>query len=123
MNLFLHHIYEYKKGLRNLVLHTINTIHRKEIVQKLEKEGISYIIRGVSSAKLNVFFGDRNCINVLETFGPKPLNEFTDEEDFILGIMLGYCRKKQCRRYLSRKGRMRRENGFDTRDRAIARSA
>jgi hypothetical protein len=53
--------------------------------------------------KINIFFGNKNCINVLKSFGDKPLYKFTDEEDFILGIMLGYCRKKQCERFLKRK--------------------
>ena len=31
------------------------------------------------------------------------LSNLTDEEDFILGTMLGYDRVKQCERYLRRK--------------------
>jgi hypothetical protein len=31
------------------------------------------------------------------------LSNLTDEEDFILGTMLGYDRVKQCERYLKRK--------------------
>ena len=36
---------------------------------------------------------------------------YTPEEDFILGIMLGYCLEKQCVRYLQMKTRaeLRRE--------------
>ena len=31
------------------------------------------------------------------------LSAYTDEEDYILGIMLGYDRVKQCQRFLNRK--------------------
>ena len=34
---------------------------------------------------------------------PRSLSDLTDEEDFILGVMLGYDRLKQCERYLKRK--------------------
>lgn len=41
----------------------------------------------------------KKCVDVVKTFSPK-LNELTAEQDFILGIMLGYDRVKQCERYL-----------------------
>jgi len=47
-----------------------------------------------------VFFGNRVCIEVLKRFGKRSLADFTAEEDFVLGIMLGYDRLKQCERYL-----------------------
>ncbi|MBN2063189.1 MAG: DUF2023 family protein, partial [Sedimentisphaerales bacterium] len=35
--------------------------------------------------------------------GKPKLSDFTPEEDYILGIMLGYDRLKQCQRYVSMK--------------------
>ena len=35
----------------------------------------------------------------MQTFVDKPLNKLTPEEDFMLGIMLGYDISMQCERY------------------------
>ncbi|MCD8493394.1 MAG: DUF2023 family protein [Geovibrio sp.] len=51
---------------------------------------------------LTSFSGMKNCVNVVKQFGVS-LNKLTDEQDFILGVMLGYDRILQCKRYLSRK--------------------
>ncbi|MDC7220035.1 MAG: DUF2023 family protein [Spirochaetales bacterium] len=103
MKVFNHHIYEYKKGLRSLVLHTLPVHLREEAEQKLKHNHIPYVLRPVGKTKINIFFGEVECVNIVESFGEKPLNELSDEEDFILGTMLGYCRLQQCRRYLKRK--------------------
>jgi len=102
MDVLNHHIYEYKKGLRDLVLHTLPASLKQEAIRKLESNNISYIVREVTSNKINIFFGSVACISVLQQFGEKKLNKFTPEEDFILGIMLGYNRIQQCNRYLSK---------------------
>ena len=98
-----HHIYEYRKGVRNLVLYTIPMSLKKWAVSRLERDSISYIVRPVSSRKVNLFFGKKECVEVVASIGNKKLNEFTLEEDFILGIMLGYGRLAQCCRYLRRR--------------------
>lgn len=100
MKVFLHHIYEYKKGLRNLVLHTLDASLREQAENKLNKLNIHYFIREVTPSKINIFFGARECVDVIKQFGDKQLNLFTPEEDFILGIMLGYDRLQQCQRYV-----------------------
>ncbi|AEH61392.1 Domain of unknown function DUF2023 [Methanosalsum zhilinae DSM 4017] len=105
MQVFRHHIYEYQKGLRHLILHTTSQCFEDEIISLLEKKRIDYLIQPASGKKINVFFGDRRCIEVLNRIGRKNLSRFTDEEDFILGIMLGYDRLKQCERYLERKNK------------------
>jgi hypothetical protein len=103
MNILNHHIYEYKKGLRNLILHTTKRSDQQLIEKRLQSEEISYIIRDVNHSKINVFFGHDYCINVLNSFDNLSLNKLSNEQDFILGIMLGYDRLKQCKRYLNRK--------------------
>ncbi len=103
MQILVHHVYEYKKGLRNLVLHTISHKERESTEELLKRKGINYYTQTLSSGKINVFFGEVNCVEIIKSFGNKSLNEFTDEEDFILGTMLGYDRKQQCDRYLKRK--------------------
>ncbi|MFP4053733.1 MAG: DUF2023 family protein, partial [Phycisphaerae bacterium] len=48
----------------------------------------------------NVFFGADDCVAVLRAFGKASLSDYTPEEDFILGTMLGYGRLEQCVRYI-----------------------
>lgn len=105
MKVLVHHVYEYRKGLRSLVLHTIGSEHEADAVKKLNANDIDYIIHEVDGKKINIFFGARECVEIIRSFGHKKLNDFTDEEDFILGIMLGYSRLEQCRRYIKRKNR------------------
>ncbi|MEW6104696.1 MAG: DUF2023 family protein [bacterium] len=105
MSIFNHHIYEYKKGLRNLILHTVSCDLIEEIEKKLQDEGISYIVSRINAKRANVFFGNKACIEVLKRFGNKALNQFTDEEDFMLSILLGYDQIQQCQRYLQRRFR------------------
>lgn len=107
LRIFSHHIYELKKGLRNLILFTTSKDNRSAIVRKLESNQIAHLIFPVArgSDKINVFFGNRACIDVLKRFNKRYLSELTAEEDFILGIMLGYDRVKQCERYLRVKDR------------------
>ena len=103
MKVFNHHIYEYKKGLRSLVLHTLPSEEKEGAEERLRQNGIPYHMRRVNEKKINVFFGEEECVKIVESFGDKPLNELSCEEDFILGTMLGYSRLLQCRRYLERR--------------------
>ncbi|GAF01913.1 DUF2023 family protein [Saccharicrinis fermentans] len=103
MQILMHHVYEYKKGLRNLVLHTMHMKEQYKTEELLKRRGISFITQALSSSKINVFFGDSKCVSIIKSFGNKNLNEFSDEEDFILGTMLGYDRMQQCERFLKRK--------------------
>lgn len=104
MQILLHHVYEYNKGLRSLVLHTMSSNERFKTEELLTRKGISYSLQYVNSNKINVFFGKEQCIKIIKSFGEKSLSNFTDEEDFILGVMLGYDRTQQCDRYIKRKG-------------------
>ena len=103
MRVFTHHLHEYKKGLRTLVLHTTNARNRDTIEKRLERAEIEYYIQEVSETKINVFFGNPICIEVIKQMNLESLSSLTDEEDFILGTMLGYDRVKQCERYLKKK--------------------
>ena len=103
LKVFHHHIYEYKKGIRNLILTTEKSIYRQIIEDRLSHEEIDYAIQNVNENKINVFFGAKDCVNLVKTFIDKKLNEITPEQDFMLGIMLGYDRIKQCTRYLKLK--------------------
>ena len=99
LKVFYHHIYEYKKGIRNLILTTEKAEYKNSIENRLKRENIDYVIHDISNNKINVYFGAKECVDVVKTFNSK-LNELTPEQDFMLGIMLGYDRVKQCERYM-----------------------
>ena len=100
MKVFCHHLYEYRKGLRNLVLHTLPGSRRADVEAKLAAEGIDYVIQELPGGTINVFFGADECVAVVEAIGKDRLSDYTPEEDFILGTMLGYGRLQQCVRYI-----------------------
>lgn len=103
MKVFLNHVYEFKKGVRQMVLYTTSRKSEDFITQRLTNQKINYVIQPVSANKINVFFGRIECINAIEHFVTRPLNQLTPEEDFILGAMLGYDLRAQCRRYCDKK--------------------
>lgn len=99
LKVFNHHIYEFKKGIRTLILTTEKSKHKDVIKERLEHEKIDYVIHDVDEHKINVFFGEKPCVDVVKTLNPR-LSEHTPQEDFMLGILLGYDKVKQCVRYL-----------------------
>ena len=98
MKLFLHQIYEFQKGVRSLVLCTMCRTCASLLSERLERLGIAYRIQSV-----NLYFGNRMCLETVATFIHTPLNELSAEEDFMLGAMLGYDIAGQCERYCKRK--------------------
>lgn len=102
MKLFLHQIYEFRKGVRNLVLCTMCRTCAALLAERLERQGIGYLVQEVAGNKVNLYFGNRQCLEAVATFIHKPLNELSPEEDFMLGAMLGYDIVGQCERYCKR---------------------
>lgn len=102
LKILMHHIYEYKKGIRNLVLHTMSAKGKILAEDLLSKRDISFYTQTVNSKKINVFFGKEASVKIIQSFGHISLSHFTSEQDFILGIMLGYDRNQQCYRYVKR---------------------
>lgn len=103
MQVLGHHIYEYQKGLRHLVLHTMHVEDQALAERKLSHYDVDYVVVPVTAKKINIFFGKRECVEVVRTFCDKSLTHLTAEQDFILGIMLGYDRLAQCKRFMQRK--------------------
>ena len=91
MKLFLHQIYEFQKGVRSLVLCTMCRTCASLLSERLERLGIAYRIQSVTDSKVNLYFGNRMCLETVATFIHKPLNELSAEEDFMLGAMLGFA--------------------------------
>ena len=117
MDVLAHLIYEYRKKLRSLALHTFHASDRERVERKLQQLNIDYLLQAVTPQKFNVFFGETACVNIVRQIGTKPLNQYTPEEDFMLGIMLGYDRLQQCNRYLKRLSLM---TGSDIRMRVLS---
>ena len=102
MKMLLHHIYEFRKGVRDLVLCTLCPTCAGLLIERLRSQGIDYLLQPVTEQKVNLYFGKRSCLDAVQTFVDKPLNKLTPEEDFMLGIMLGYDISMQCERYCKR---------------------
>lgn len=105
LKVFLNHIYEFKKGVRQMVLYTTNRKYESFAIRRLTSQRISYAIQPVDEERINLFFGKPECIEAIRTFVTRPLNKLTPEEDFILGAMLGYDICAQCKRYCSLKAK------------------
>ena len=99
IRIFLNHIYEFKKGVRNMVLYTMSKEHEEFAIRRLKNQKISYMIQEVGTNKINLFFGKAECMEAMRHIIIRPLNQLTAEEDFILGAMLGYDLCQQCKRY------------------------
>lgn len=97
-------IYGYKHGIRPLVLQTMQMEDKDAIEARLKRDDLNYHLQPAPGGKnLNVFLGDKACVDVVKTFGDTPLGKLTPEKDFILGVLLGYDKTKQCERYLKLK--------------------
>lgn len=103
MQVFYQLVYEYQKGLRDLCLLTCPNENESKIKKSLENQGISYLICPIENNKINLFFGMPSCLEIIRQFSCEQLNKLSVEEDFILGIMLGYGKAQQYQRFLDRK--------------------
>lgn len=97
------HIYEYQKGVRNLVLFTLRKELARSAVDRLSRLGIDYLVQDVGDSNVNIYFGRPQCIKAVSGFVTRPLYDLTPEEDFMLGTLLGYDICLQCERYCDRK--------------------
>ena len=89
MKVLMNHIYELHKGVRHMVLFTCNKKYSELAIQRLESQGIPYLLQPAGQQNLNVYFGRRECLEAIRLIITRPLNQLTPEEDFILGAMLG----------------------------------
>ena len=98
------HIYGYKHGIRPLVLQVESMKDKDFIEKRLQREELNYHLSPAPGGKnLNVFFGDKPCVDVIKSFKQPCLYKLNPEQDFILGVLLGYDKTKQCERYLKLK--------------------
>ena len=95
------YIYEIKKGTKPLALLTVSNECLDRLLDKITKNGLEYALQKIEN-KCNIFFGESECVEVVKTFLDKNLSQLSADKDFILGILLGYNRIQQCRRYLNK---------------------
>ena len=53
LKVFLNHIYEFKKGVRRMVLYTTNKKYEDFAVKRLAKQRIKFIVQQVDSERIN----------------------------------------------------------------------
>ena len=77
LKVLMNHIYEYKKGVRRLVLYTFNKKYESFAITRLERQNIDYIIQPVGNDRLNLFFGKKECLDAIRMIITKPLCQLT----------------------------------------------
>ena len=105
MKVLMNHIYEYKNGVRRMVLFTFNKKYEQYATERLRRQNISYIIQPVGNDRMNLFSGRQECLNAIRLMLTRPLSQLSPEEYFILGAMLGYDICAQYERYCERECR------------------
>lgn len=105
MKVFLNYIYEYKKGVRNMVLCTLNKDYEPMALERLKSQNICFMKQNAGERTVNIYFGKPECIEAIRILIVRPLSQLSPEEDFILGAMLGYDIRQQCERFCIRKRR------------------
>ncbi|MCG8453506.1 MAG: DUF2023 family protein [Spirochaetales bacterium] len=103
MTILEHHIYELKKGLRDIALCTLCKRDIADALERLSRSQMSYFVQNLGPRKANIYFGNPECLQILQGFQKSSPSHMSPEEDFMLGIMLGYSRDGQYKRYQSKK--------------------
>ena len=81
LKVFLNHIYELKKGVRQMVLYTTNKRYEDFAVKRLRSQRIKFVIQPVDDERINLFFGKAECIEAIRMMVTRPLNLLTPEEE------------------------------------------
>ena len=102
LKIFHHHLYELAKGLRPLAMMTLSTEEAGAIVTELVGAATPHHVQRACRDKVNVVFGRPAAVATAQRLLERRLCDLTDEQDFMLGILLGYDREQQCLRYLAR---------------------
>ncbi len=110
LKVLMNHIYEYQKGVRQMILFTCTKRYKQAVTDLLNRRNINYILQEAGKNNINVYFGRQECIEVIRLIINRPLNMLSPEEDFILGTMLGYDICAQCQRYCKQKHRKEKTN-------------
>ena len=100
MKMFMHHIYEYKKGVRDLILCTMCRTCAELVTERLRRQQIEYLAQDIDGQRVNLYFGKRACLDAVRMFIDKPLNRLQPQayacrrikrEKQETGITTDYC--------------------------------
>lgn len=95
-----HYLYELRKGVRKMALHTTHANRLPMELARIQRHHINYLVLKGNNNRMNVLLGNQECLDVIASFQETNLSLFSIEQDFILGILLGYGMEQQCQRYL-----------------------
>ena len=66
LRVLLNHIYEYQKGVRNLILYTMPVKYKDFALTRLSNQQIDYAVQVVDDTKFNLYFGRKECIEAIK---------------------------------------------------------
>ena len=72
MRVFSTYLYEVLKGTKPAALVTCEENLLGQMLPKLQKENLRYFIQSLPNSKVNIFFGAKECIEIVENFLNKP---------------------------------------------------
>ena len=81
IRVLMNHIYEYKKGVRRMILFTCNRRFEQQACRRLCNQSIDYVLQPAGKDNVNVYFGRRECLDAIRLFVTRPLNELSPEEE------------------------------------------
>lgn len=76
LKVFLNHVYEYKKGVRRMVLYTLNRKYESFAVARLQSQCIDFLIQPASESSINLFFRSSGMHTGYKTLD-EPSSQFT----------------------------------------------
>lgn len=76
IKVFLNHIYEYKKGVRNMVLCTLNKCYEPIAVERLESQKICFIKQGPAIAVSIFTLANQNVSKPSDCLSLAPLTNY-----------------------------------------------
>ena len=83
MKVLMNHIYEYQKGVRQMVLYTFNKKYEQFAIARLEHQHIDYLIKPVGKENLNLFFGTSSAQKRISSSEPCSAMTFADNANAI----------------------------------------
>lgn len=75
MKVLMNHIYEYQKGVRQMVLFTCPKRYEEVATQRLQSQHIEYVLQPAGKNNLNLYFGRKECLDAIRLIVTRPLNE------------------------------------------------
>ena len=62
MKVLMNHIYEYKKGVRRMVLFTFNKKYEDLAIRRLKSQNIKFVIQPVGNDRLNCISEEKSAL-------------------------------------------------------------